>query len=119
MASMQASSDNEGEVPDLPLEQIVFSCSVCQATASELYARTESNKGFNSGDSGDSGDEGIVVKLWIAQCSHILCNKHLPGGGRFAVIKYGRASADDRGSTSLSPWGPAATGALSCVFEPR
>ena len=116
MASMQASSDNEGEVPDLPLEQIVFSCSVCQATASELYARTESNKGFSSGD---SGDEGIVVKLWIAQCSHILCNKHLPGGGRFAVIKYGRASADDRGSTSLSPWGPAATGALSCMFESR
>ncbi|RMY74171.1 hypothetical protein D0864_10073 [Hortaea werneckii] len=70
-----ASDASEGEVS---LPEIVFSCGSCQATPSELYAKRESNRGFHSG----SGDEdGIVVKLWIADCSHITCNKHLPGGG--------------------------------------
>ncbi|RMZ02840.1 hypothetical protein D0862_05885 [Hortaea werneckii] len=70
-----ASHVSEGEVS---LPEIVFSCGSCQATPPELYAKRESNRGFHSG----SGDEdGIVVKLWIADCSHITCNKHLPGGG--------------------------------------
>ncbi|KAI7237749.1 hypothetical protein KC330_g2972 [Hortaea werneckii] len=76
MAATDIASDvSEGEVS---LPEIVFSCGSCQATPSELYAKRESNRGFHSG----SGDEdGIVVKLWIADCSHITCNKHLPGGG--------------------------------------
>ncbi|KAI7210170.1 hypothetical protein KC333_g8365 [Hortaea werneckii] len=74
-----ACDTSEGEVS---LPEIVFSCGSCQATPSELYAKRESNRGFHSG----SGDEdGIVVKLWIADCSHITCNKHLPGGGTSCV----------------------------------
>ena len=63
---------------DVAVEQIVFSCTICQATPSEVYTTTESNKGFHSG----SGDEaGIVTKMWISQCSHITCAKHLENGG--------------------------------------
>ncbi|KAI6829357.1 hypothetical protein KC332_g6892 [Hortaea werneckii] len=78
MAATDITSDvSEGEVS---LPEIVFSCGSCQATPSELYAKRESNRGFHSG----SGDEdGIVVKLWIADCSHITCNKHLPGAVPF------------------------------------
>ncbi|KAK0284100.1 hypothetical protein LTR35_005814 [Friedmanniomyces endolithicus] len=72
-----AHSSEEDAEEALPLELIVFSCGVCQATLPEVYATKENNKGFHS-DSG--GDNGVVTKLWIAECSHIMCGKHLPGG---------------------------------------
>ncbi|KAK0947157.1 hypothetical protein LTR29_001440 [Friedmanniomyces endolithicus] len=72
-----APSSEEDAKQALPLELIVFSCGVCQATLPEVYATKENNKGFHS-DSG--GDNGVVTKLWIAECSHIMCGKHLPGG---------------------------------------
>lgn len=77
MALMASSSDHDVE-QDLPLELIVFSCGICQATIPEVYSTKDSNLGFHS-DSG--GDNGVVTKLWIAECSHIMCSKHLPGGG--------------------------------------
>ncbi|KAK5679813.1 hypothetical protein LTS10_007761 [Elasticomyces elasticus] len=73
---MASSSDRDGD-EDIPLELIVFSCGACQAIIPEVYARKESNQGFHS-DSG--GENGVVTKLWIAECSHIMCAKHLPGG---------------------------------------
>ncbi|KAK1811045.1 hypothetical protein LTR12_014567 [Friedmanniomyces endolithicus] len=73
---MAPSSEQDAEEA-LPLELIVFSCGVCQATLPEVYATKENNKGFHS-DSG--GDNGVGTKLWIAECSHIMCGKHLPGG---------------------------------------
>ncbi|TKA65840.1 hypothetical protein B0A55_09121 [Friedmanniomyces simplex] len=76
MATKESSSDLNVE-NDLPLELIILSCGVCQATLPEVYATKESNRGFHS-DSG--GDNGVVTKLWIAECSHIMCGKHLPGG---------------------------------------
>jgi hypothetical protein len=66
--------------PDVPLEEIIFSCEVCQATVSEIYATKESHEGFHSGSSEDGGN-GIVTKLWIGECSHVFCGKHLEGGG--------------------------------------
>ena len=74
-----ASSPPTSDDDKFPLEEIVFSCCVCQATVSEVYATVESNHGFHSG----SGDEhGIVTKMWIAGCSHVTCAKHLENGGK-------------------------------------
>lgn len=73
-----ASSDPASVNSELPVEEIIFSCDICQKTVSELYANKESNQGFHSG-SGD--DDGIVTKMWIANCSHITCATHLQGGG--------------------------------------
>ncbi len=78
---MAPSSEQDAEEA-LPLELIVFSCGVCQAVLPEVYATKENNKGFHS-DSG--GENGVVSKLWIAECSHIMCGKHLPGGGEGTV----------------------------------
>ena len=63
----------------MAIEELVFSCSICQATVSDVYSSTESDKGFvhSSGD-----DKGIVTKMWVAECSHITCAKHLDGGGK-------------------------------------
>lgn len=73
-----ASSSTQVASDDVPVEEIVFSCAICQATLSEVYATTEYNKGFHSG-SGD--DDGIVTKMWITECSHVTCAKHLENGG--------------------------------------
>ena len=73
-----ASSESHSSEDDIPPEEIVFSCSICQATVSDVYVTVESNQGFHSG----SGDEdGIVTKMWIAGCSHVTCAKHLENGG--------------------------------------
>ena len=83
MAPMTSSSSKLDD-DEFPIEEIVFSCSVCQATVSDVYATVESNHGFHSG-SGDK--DGIVTKLWIGECSHITCAKHLENGGMlFAAL---------------------------------
>ncbi|KAK6440938.1 hypothetical protein LTR95_002832 [Oleoguttula sp. CCFEE 5521] len=69
--------DDTAVVHDLDVLEIVFSCGVCQATVSDVYANRESNKGFHS-NSGD--DDGVVTRMWIADCTHLFCGKHLPGG---------------------------------------
>lgn len=76
MASMTSKQSDGG---DVPIEELIFSCSLCQATVSDIYATTDSTKGFNSGCS-DQVD--IVTKLWIGECTHVTCSKHLQGGGK-------------------------------------
>ena len=81
---MPMASTSSGPNDDsFPVEEIVFSCSMCQATSSEVYATVESNHGFHSG----SGDEdGIVTKMWIGECSHVTCAKHLEDGGTYCPV---------------------------------
>lgn len=76
MSPVEPTSDSSAQ--GLTLPELIFSCGICQATVSEVYATPESNKGFHSG-SGDN--DGIVTRLWIAECSHVSCGKHLAGGG--------------------------------------
>ncbi|EMC97119.1 hypothetical protein BAUCODRAFT_67851 [Baudoinia panamericana UAMH 10762] len=73
-----AASDESGPAEEVPLELMVFSCGICQATIPDIYATQESNQGFHSGL---GAENGVVTRLWIADCSHIFCAKHLPGGG--------------------------------------
>lgn len=84
MVDMATSSPRRDAKDEYPIEELIFSCSICQATVSDVYTTSESNKGFHSG-SGD--EEGVVAKLWIAECSHVTCSKHLEGGG--TVRKFG------------------------------
>jgi hypothetical protein len=84
MAPAEPTSDSSS-AQSLTLPEVIFSCGICQATVSEVYTTTESNKGFHSG-SGD--DDGIVTRLWIAECSHVSCGKHLEGGGRLHRVEH-------------------------------
>lgn len=68
---------------ELDLPEIIFSCGICQKTPSEVYASPENNKGFNSG-SGD--DDGMVTRLWLSECMHVSCGRHLPGGGKLRAF---------------------------------
>jgi len=54
---------------------IVFCCSVCQATPSEVY-RDFTSEGLNFGHENDT-----PALLWLAECEHVVCSKHFEGGG--------------------------------------
>ncbi len=69
---------------DIRIEELVFSCCICQATISDVYAITESNQRFHSGS---SNEDGIVTKLWITSCSHVTCSKQLENGGTLPVTQ--------------------------------
>ncbi|EME38534.1 hypothetical protein DOTSEDRAFT_140871 [Dothistroma septosporum NZE10] len=71
-------SDTSHRNGDIPIREIVFSCGVCQKLVSDVYSTKESDHGFNSSDHEESG---VVVKFWMADCSHTFCAKHLEGGG--------------------------------------
>jgi hypothetical protein len=73
MASSSTSSDDL-----LPPYEIVFSCSICQKTITDLYPHAESDKGLNDGF---DDTERAATKLWMTECAHITCGEHLEGGG--------------------------------------
>ncbi|QDS76470.1 hypothetical protein FKW77_004949 [Venturia effusa] len=58
--------------------EIVFSCSLCQKTITDLYTKPRSDKGLSTGS---DGPETVATKLWITDCGHVICGEHLEGGG--------------------------------------
>lgn len=68
------SDDKKYTVPSL--EEIIFSCGICLATVSELYPANEDHPGSHSDE-----DDGLGTKLWIGNCVHVFCGRHLDGGG--------------------------------------
>jgi hypothetical protein len=77
-----APDDDRYAATPATLQDIVFSCEICHATISEIYASPESNRGIHGGS---REEQGIVTKLWITDCAHVTCTKHLVGGGRFQI----------------------------------
>lgn len=72
--------------------EIVFSCSLCQKTITDLYPKPRSEKGLNHG-SDDS--ENVATKLWMTECTHITCGEHFEGGGECTRLSYSMCSTDD------------------------
>jgi hypothetical protein len=73
-----APDDGRNTATPATLQDIVFSCEICHATIPEIYASPESNGGIHGGA---RDEQGIVTKLWITDCAHVTCTKHLDGGG--------------------------------------
>lgn len=82
MPPRRTSTDASKDTNPPSLQEVIFSCSICYALPSDVYATKEHNKGFHSG-SGDEG--GIVTKFWISDCSHVFCGRHLENGGMVAT----------------------------------
>lgn len=72
-----SSSSSRHAVPSL--EEIIFSCGICQATVSELYPVHEDHLASHAADD----DDGMGIKLWIGNCVHVFCGRHVEGGGQF------------------------------------
>ncbi|KAK4982799.1 hypothetical protein LTR66_009093 [Elasticomyces elasticus] len=77
MALAKSSSEYCTEQKPSPRD-VIFSCAICQATLSDIYAKTESNPGIRNGC---DSDHSIATKLWLTDCGHLTCSKHLEGGG--------------------------------------
>lgn len=60
---------------------LILSCSICQDTLSAIYTNHENNDGLRQGK---DNTDGAIVKLWLTECAHITCAKHLEGGGELA-----------------------------------
>ena len=88
-------TDTTSTLPGRPLEtndaarrsrpetiNFILSCSICQDTLSTLYAQPDKD-GLRQGT--DNYD-GAITKLWLTECAHLTCAKHLEGGGIFMLI---------------------------------
>jgi hypothetical protein len=84
LVAMAIALDGQNVTSTVTLQDIVFSCEICHATIPEIYASPESNRGIHGGS---REEQGIVTKLWITDCAHVTCTKHLNGGGRFDFCK--------------------------------
>ena len=100
-ASEPCSADDN----DAPVAELVFSCCICQATVRDVYATVESNQGFHSAS---SGEDGIVTKMYIGSCSHVVCSMHLENGGKLyarralcRIAEAGSCPIPPRGSASM------------------
>lgn len=71
--------DDIGAQTSSPLD-LIFSCTICQATAAQLYAEDGSSRALPS--TADLNN-GVITKLWLTECAHLTCGKHLDGGGKF------------------------------------
>ncbi|CAO1600872.1 MAG: hypothetical protein LQ349_001448 [Xanthoria aureola] len=56
----------------------ILSCSICQSTLSTIYEEHENNDGLHRGI---GNPDGQITKLWLTECAHLTCAKHLEGGG--------------------------------------
>lgn len=62
----------------LSATDIVVSCSICQDTLSNIYADDDGSSGLRKSTDPHSGR---ITKLWLTECAHLTCGKHLDGGG--------------------------------------
>ncbi|KAL8835352.1 MAG: hypothetical protein Q9170_003341 [Blastenia crenularia] len=78
--SMAASSALQPSIADF-----VLNCSICQETISAIYANLDSNDGLCTGT---DHTDGSITKLWLTECAHIVCSKHLKGGDESVKMLY-------------------------------
>src|SRR5579862_1210547 len=71
-------------VTGLSVLEAVFSCGVCFASYSDIY-RDDDPFVDTLNDPGLSL-RGTVPKLWMTSCGHVICGKHLEGGGGSPVL---------------------------------
>ena len=76
--SMMAHVPVRGASPVTP-QDIIFSCCICQATLSEVYDERDQYIGLHH----EPGQPtGRITKLYLTECAHVVCAKHLEGGGK-------------------------------------
>lgn len=57
----------------------IYACSICCASFADIYeGHRETVQGFSDGI---NPKERLVTRLYLANCCHVFCGKHLEGGG--------------------------------------
>ena len=70
---------------------LVLSCSICQESLSSIYAGEDEAHALRT--STNARNER-VTKFWLTDCAHLVCGKHLEGGGE--SLRIFRNSTDIR-----------------------
>ena len=66
------------QCPRLKAVDFVISCSICQSPWSRIYTNDDDNRGLHQNKGSGSA---TITKMWLTECAHITCGKHLRGGG--------------------------------------
>jgi hypothetical protein len=64
----------------VPSCDISLACHKCGRTMSSLYEQTPESEQVSLGLYDGTGNKGLVTKLWMTDCKHIICHQHFPGG---------------------------------------
>ena len=59
--------------PLQPLD-LIFSCNICHESIRDIPSPVQDVKELEGG-------RKPVAKLWMTECAHLICAKHLEGGG--------------------------------------
>ena len=87
-------------VPQLSTADLVLSCSICQETLSAVYAFPNGSEGLSKGK---NHTDRSITRLWLTECAHITCGKHLEGGGASALPTYGAVKTDSSEGVPFYP----------------
>ena len=72
-------ADSQQDMQPLSYHDMVFSCSVCHKTLSEIYPDGDNQSGLHHEPDQPTGR---IVKLYLTECAHVVCAEHLEGGGQ-------------------------------------
>ena len=65
-------------------QDVIFSCCVCLDTLAEVYDREDRRIGLHHES---SQRYGRITKLYLTGCAHVVCAKHLEGGGKYPIVQ--------------------------------
>jgi len=86
LKGLRMASKKPPQAPDeaTPLD-VIFSCSVCGDTLTDVYeGHSETVLGLSDGF---NTKDRLVTRLYVASCCHVICIKHIEGGrGESAMI---------------------------------
>ena len=71
--------DDEQDMQLINAHDIVFSCCICHKTFSEIYDDGNDQSGMHHEPNQPTGK---IIKLYLTECTHVVCTAHLEGGGQ-------------------------------------
>jgi hypothetical protein len=80
--------------PPKPLQplDLIFSCNICHESIRDIPSHVQDAKELE-------GVRKPAAKLWMTECAHLICAKHLEGGGTW----WPRSSSDTALMSSTAP----------------
>ena len=76
------SAENLTVLPDQGISPLnfIYACSICCASVADVYKNhKETVQGLSDGI---NPKERLVTRLYLANCCHVFCIKHIEGGGK-------------------------------------
>jgi hypothetical protein len=66
-------AESDPTKPFQPLD-LIFSCNICHESIRDISSPVQETRELE-------GTRKPAAKLWMTECAHLICAKHLEGGG--------------------------------------